>query len=243
MRPRSSTARTITAAAALLPLAVAVAVPAEAAAVPEGAVPARVVKIVDGDTIDVMRGSRKIRVQLLEVDTPERGQCWHRTATARTTALLPPGTTAHLLADKAPKDRYGRWLYYVWSAKGVHVNRNLVRYGYGKAALFKPNDKYITLFRAEQARAKADKLRIWSGRCDTTGSTPTPSPKPTPTPTPTRKPTPTPTADTPSPSGADPRFRTCAEANAAGYGPYRRGVDPEYAWYQDRDGDGIVCER
>ncbi|MBB4740565.1 hypothetical protein BJY16_004024 [Actinoplanes octamycinicus] len=42
--------------------------------------------------------------------------------------------------------------------------------------------------------------------------------------------------------GTDPRFRTCAEANANGYGPYREGVDPEYAWYQDRDKDGEVCE-
>jgi len=43
--------------------------------------------------------------------------------------------------------------------------------------------------------------------------------------------------------GTDPRFRTCGDANAAGYGPYYRGKDPEYAWYQDRDRDGIVCER
>jgi hypothetical protein len=53
-------------------------------------------------------------------------------------------------------------------------------------------------------------------------------------------------AATPQPatSGAtDPRFGTCREANAAGYGPYRRGVDPEYAWYQDRDHDGLACER
>jgi hypothetical protein len=41
----------------------------------------------------------------------------------------------------------------------------------------------------------------------------------------------------------DPRFPTCAAANAAGYGPYYRGVDPEYAWYIDRDKDGVVCER
>ena len=41
----------------------------------------------------------------------------------------------------------------------------------------------------------------------------------------------------------DPRFGTCREANAAGYGPYRRGVDPEYDWYQDRDRDGLACER
>ncbi|MEV0589644.1 excalibur calcium-binding domain-containing protein [Nonomuraea sp. NPDC050310] len=40
----------------------------------------------------------------------------------------------------------------------------------------------------------------------------------------------------------DRRYSTCAEANAHGLGPYRRGLDPEYAWYQDRDGDGRVCE-
>jgi cytoskeletal protein RodZ len=43
-------------------------------------------------------------------------------------------------------------------------------------------------------------------------------------------------------AGLDPQFRTCKAANAAGYGPYFKGVDPEYAWYRDRDKDGIVCE-
>ncbi len=43
-------------------------------------------------------------------------------------------------------------------------------------------------------------------------------------------------------SGLDPRFHTCAQANAAGYGPYTKDADPEYAWYQDRDHDGIDCE-
>lgn len=40
----------------------------------------------------------------------------------------------------------------------------------------------------------------------------------------------------------DPRFDTCGDANDAGYGPYRRGLDPEYDWYVDRDGDGLACE-
>lgn len=42
--------------------------------------------------------------------------------------------------------------------------------------------------------------------------------------------------------GTDPRYRTCGEANAAGYGPYVSGQDPEYDWYIDRDGDGRACE-
>lgn len=40
----------------------------------------------------------------------------------------------------------------------------------------------------------------------------------------------------------DPIFASCAEATRAGYGPYYRS-DPEYPHYQDRDGDGVVCER
>ena len=44
-------------------------------------------------------------------------------------------------------------------------------------------------------------------------------------------------------SGTDPRYATCSAAKAAGLGPYYRGRDPEYAWYTDRDKDGIACER
>jgi hypothetical protein len=41
----------------------------------------------------------------------------------------------------------------------------------------------------------------------------------------------------------DPRFRTCGEATARGYGNYRPS-DPEYRWYPrgDRDGDGLACD-
>ena len=70
-----------------------------------------------------------------------------------------------------------------------------------------------------------------------------PSPSP-PTPA-TAKPSPTRTTEAkpkPSTPKTDPRFSTCKEANAHGYGPYYKGVDPEYEWYRDRDGDGIVCE-
>ncbi|MGW0483442.1 excalibur calcium-binding domain-containing protein [Nonomuraea sp. NPDC003214] len=84
--------------------------------------------------------------------------------------------------------------------------------------------------------AQRERLRIWSGTCDRTRASPTPTPTPTPAPTPA------PTKPQPD-TRTDPRFRTCGDANRAGYGPYYRGRDPEYAWYQDRDGDGVVCER
>lgn len=65
------------------------------------------------------------------------------------------------------------------------------------------------------------------------------SPRAVPAPAP-RSPAPRPAPVTPR---LDPRFGTCRAAIAAGYGPYVRGRDPEYAWYRDADSDGIVCER
>ncbi len=59
---------------------------------------------------------------------------------------------------------------------------------------------------------------------------------------PAAKPKPKPSATTRS-TPTDPRFGTCKEAIAHGYGPYYRGQDAEYPWYIDRDSDGIVCER
>jgi hypothetical protein len=56
------------------------------------------------------------------------------------------------------------------------------------------------------------------------------------TPTPIATPTSTPL------QANDPRYSSCTAAKAAGFGPYKRGIDPEYSWYTDRDADGIVCE-
>lgn len=54
-------------------------------------------------------------------------------------------------------------------------------------------------------------------------------------------------AGNPAPSGSpasgtnDPRFATCKQARAAGFGPYVKGQDPEYYWYPDPNRDGTVC--
>jgi hypothetical protein len=61
-----------------------------------------------------------------------------------------------------------------------------------------------------------------------------------PTPPPTMAPAPPPAAVVDL--GTDPRFGTCKEAKANGYGPYVQGQDPEYDWYRDADHDGVDCE-
>ena len=46
----------------------------------------------------------------------------------------------------------------------------------------------------------------------------------------------------PKAGATDPNYGTCKAAKARGAGPYYRDRDPEYAYYRDGDGDGIVCE-
>ena len=153
-------------AAAVLP---ALALPAGAAAkpkLPKGTIIATIVKSWEGDVIDIRRAGDNPAGPSAGGRHARAGKCWFTTATKRTASLLPVGKAVYLLRDKNPKDQNGRWLYHAFNAKGVHVNRNLVRYGYGKAVLDKPNDRYLGVVRAEQVKAKKEKLRVWSGRCD-----------------------------------------------------------------------------
>lgn len=94
----------------------------------------------------------------------------------------------------------------------------MVTDGYATEYTYRVPYKYRDQFIAAEKSAKAHNRGLWKACA---------------------KPTPKPTSTKPS---TDPRFDTCAEAKAAGYGPYTRGQDPEYAWYRDADSDGVVCE-
>ncbi|WP_062076969.1 GmrSD restriction endonuclease domain-containing protein [Demequina globuliformis] len=69
-----------------------------------------------------------------------------------------------------------------------------------------------------------------------------PAPAAPPEPEPEPEPKPKKTADAGETSeDIDQNYGACYKL-PAGKGPYVKGVDPEYAFYQDRDGDGVVCE-
>ncbi|MFC8920134.1 thermonuclease family protein [Streptomyces sp. NPDC057116] len=143
--------------------------PADAGETPPGGRRGPVVlRVIDGDTIEVRGDGRVIpdgavaRVRLLEIDTPERGDCFSREATARTAELLPVGSRLRTERDVELKDRFDRYLLYVWNDKDVFVNESLVRSGHATKGLFEPNDKYWpTMTRAEDAARRAG-AGLWS---------------------------------------------------------------------------------
>jgi len=75
------------------------------------------IRAIDGDTlaVDPDGPGSEVRIRVLGVNTPERGDCGYREATQYVTSEIPPGTRVLLIPDAAQgnSDRYGRWLRYV----------------------------------------------------------------------------------------------------------------------------------
>jgi micrococcal nuclease len=130
---------------------------------------ARVVRVVDGDTILVSVGGREERVRYIGVDTPETVkpgapvECFGKRASARNRALVPPGARVRLVRDAEERDRYGRLLAYVYRANdGLFVNAALVRDGYAKPLTIAPNDAHAAEFRALARAARGAGRGLWN---------------------------------------------------------------------------------
>jgi micrococcal nuclease len=131
---------------------------------------ARVVRVVDGDTIQIERGGRTDRVRYIGIDTPESVkpgtpvQCFAHEASRENEGLV-AGRTVQLVPGAEARDRYGRLLAYVYRASdGVFVNELLVRKGYARTMTIAPNDRFAGRFAALQERARANGTGLW-GAC------------------------------------------------------------------------------
>jgi micrococcal nuclease len=129
---------------------------------------ARVLRVVDGDTILVAVGGRQERVRYIGVDTPEtvkphtRVQCFGKRASAANHRLV-DGREVRLVADAEARDRYGRLLAYVYRADdGLFVNEALVRGGYATTLAIAPNVRFADRFAALARQARDAGQGLWS---------------------------------------------------------------------------------
>jgi micrococcal nuclease len=143
--------------------------PSEAPVESARSLEARVVRIVDGDTIEVSVGDQEEDVRYIGVDTPESVtpgepvECFGRRAGAFNERLV-AGRTVTLRFDRERRDRYGRLLAYVYARQRM-VNAALVRRGYARTLTIPPNDSRAgMLARLERAAGRAGR-GLW-GRCD-----------------------------------------------------------------------------
>ncbi len=125
-------------------------------------------RVVDGDTV-VLEDGRTIRY--LYVDTPETRkpgtpvQCYGKEASSFNKAFT--GANVTLVADKEKQDRYGRDLRILFlegrdtSDINQSINADLVRYGFARVKIYKPNDTYEEPLRELEKEAIKKKQGAW----------------------------------------------------------------------------------
>jgi micrococcal nuclease len=129
---------------------------------------ARVIRAVDGDTIEVELDGRDEDVRLIGVDTPETVkpgapvECFGPRASDFTHRLL-DGRRVRIVLGAERRDVYGRLLAYVRLGPRF-VNAELVRRGLARTLTIAPNDRYAPLFRRLEMRAALAGRGLW-GAC------------------------------------------------------------------------------
>jgi micrococcal nuclease len=136
---------------------------------------ARVVRVIDGDTIEVSIDGTEEDVRYIGVDTPETVkpeapvQCFGPQASAQNHRLV-EGRTVRLVFDRERRDAYGRLLAYVYmrargdAGKSRFVNAALVRDGYARTLTIAPNTAHASQLRRLEARAGRAGRGLW-GAC------------------------------------------------------------------------------
>lgn len=142
--------------------------PETEASPPADALPMTVSHVHDGDTLFLIPadGPRQ-KVRLIGIDTPElqpAEDCYAIAARDYLRRLVPDGSVVTVSADVEPLDRYGRSLYYLWTADGEFVNLKLVEGGYGTALRIEPNIAHWNELVAAEDSARSAAAGLW-GEC------------------------------------------------------------------------------
>jgi micrococcal nuclease len=127
-----------------------------------------VLKVIDGDTVDIDIKGNTERVRLIGVNTPETKhptkpiECYGPEASAYLTQLLPKGTHVRIERDIEARDRYGRMLLYLYrESDNLFINLDLVSHGYGTPMSIEPNTFHRNDFVHAAALAETTNVGLW----------------------------------------------------------------------------------
>ena len=130
---------------------------------------ARVVRIVDGDTIVVDRGRGNERLRYIGIDTPETVKpdtpvAWMGPEATAANRALVEGRELVLERDVSETDQYDRLLRYVWlesDAGWLMVNEALLRRGVAQVTTYPPDVAYVERFLQAQRAARDAGAGLW----------------------------------------------------------------------------------
>jgi endonuclease YncB( thermonuclease family) len=141
----------------LLVVLAATVVSATAVAVTAETFSGHVVKVLDGDTIEVLRRGHARRVRLVDIDCPEWTQAYGQRAKDATVRFALHKTVS---VKETGHDVHGRILGEVTLPDGRNLNRELVAAG---LAWRYPHDSIDRDLAALEAQARAARRGLWAG--------------------------------------------------------------------------------
>jgi endonuclease YncB( thermonuclease family) len=128
---------------------------------------AKVVRVVDGDSVKGSFGNQEETIRLLLVDTPETVhpdkpvQPFGPESSDFAREML-EGKDVQIEIDVSERDKYGRLLAYLWIGDEM-FNELLLEQGLARVAyVYPPNIKYVEQFRDTQKKAQLAGIGIWS---------------------------------------------------------------------------------
>jgi micrococcal nuclease len=152
----------------LVAVALSLLVSCSSGATTENEVLITVLKVIDGDTVDIDIKGNTERVRLIGVNTPETKhptkpiECFGPEASAYLTQLLPKGTHVRIERDIEARDRYGRMLLYLYrESDNLFINLDLVSHGYGIPMSIEPNTFHRNDFVHAAALAETTNVGLW----------------------------------------------------------------------------------
>lgn len=86
----------------------------------------KVIRVLDGDTIEILQGKKPVRIRLSNIDAPEKKQAFGRWSTNQLKGLV---AAQPVTVTYTQTDRYGRIIGRVLTTNGTEANRYMVQSG------------------------------------------------------------------------------------------------------------------
>lgn len=128
-----------------------------------------VVKVVDGDTIDVNIDWKTERIRLIGLDTPEivdprtTVQCFGQESSTKAHELL-DGKKVALETDatQGERDKYDRLLRYVFIENNTDFSKSMIENGFGHEYTYEIPYKRQVAYKEAQKQAESGKKGLWA---------------------------------------------------------------------------------
>lgn len=143
--------------------------------------PAKVVRVVDGDTLKVELNGRVENIRLIGIDTPESKVnkkakkdaarssqdiktivSLGKAATSFTKSIIKPGDLVDIEQDVQSRDRYGRLLAYVYLKSGKMLNEEIIAAGFASVMTIPPNVRHQERFLRAYRTARERQRGLWA---------------------------------------------------------------------------------